>query len=115
MLLTDTGVITKEMHGYAGKTDILFLEANYSEELLMTGPYPGFLKNRISSDKGHLSNDDAIEFLNSMKKSTPDMVYLCHLSDSNNSPACIEQDLKLKLKWKGDIQICKKGEIYESH
>jgi phosphoribosyl 1,2-cyclic phosphodiesterase len=114
MLLTDTGIVTEEMFNYALKTDTLFLEANYSEELLMTGDYPGFLKNRISSDKGHLSNDDAIEFLNSMEDSIPDMVYLCHLSDSNNSPEYIKEDIKLKLKWKGNIKICSKGEIYES-
>jgi len=115
MLLTDTGTVSDEMRNLAAKTNILFLEANYSKELLMTGHYPGFLKNRISSDKGHLSNDDAIEFLNSMKDSTPNMVYLCHLSDSNNSPAYIKEDLKLKLKWKGNIKICNKGEIYESN
>ena len=115
MLLTDTGTVSDEMRSLAAKTNILFLEANYSEELLMTGPYPGFLKNRISSDKGHLSNDDAIEFLNSMEDSTPNMVYLCHLSDSNNSSACIKEDLQLKLKWKGNIKICNKGEIYESN
>ena len=114
MLLTDTGLVTEEMHSYAAKTDTLFLEANYSEELLMTGAYPGFLKKWISSDKGHLSNDDAIEFLNSMEDSNPEMVYLCHLSDSNNSPASIKEDLELKLKWKGNIKICNKGEIYES-
>lgn len=114
MLLTDTGKVSDEMHKLAAKTKTLFLEANYSEELLMSGPYPGFLKNRISSDKGHLSNDDAIEFLNSMEDSIPDMVYLCHLSDSNNSPECIKEDLKLKLKWNGNIKICNKGEIYES-
>ncbi|MCK5201440.1 MAG: MBL fold metallo-hydrolase [Spirochaetales bacterium] len=114
MLLTDTGVVTEEMYSFAAKTEILFLEANYSEELLLTGPYSRFLKNRISSDKGHLSNDDAIEFLNSMEDSTPDMVYLCHLSGTNNSTECIEEDLALKLKWNGNIKICNKGEIYES-
>ncbi len=114
MLLTDTGTVSDEMRNLAAKTKTLFLEANYSEELLLTGPYPGFLKNRISSDKGHLSNDDAIEFLNSMKDSTPEMVYLCHLSGSNNSPEAIKEDMKLKLKWKGNIKICNKGDIYES-
>ena len=115
MLLTDTGVVTEDMHSFVAKTETLFLEANYSEELLMSGPYPEFLKNRISSDKGHLSNDDAIEFLNSMEDSTPNMVYLCHLSDSNNSPEYLNEDLKNKLKWNGNIKICNKGEIYESN
>jgi len=91
------------------------LEANYSPELLSSGSYPDFLKSRISSNTGHLSNDDAIEFLNSMEDSKPSSVYLCHLSSSNNSPECVEEDLKMKLKWTGNIQICRKGEIYESN
>jgi phosphoribosyl 1,2-cyclic phosphodiesterase len=115
MLLTDTGIVTDEMHRFAEKTETLFLEANYSEDLLMSGPYPEFLKNRISSDKGLLSNDAAFDFLNSMTDSTPEMVYLCHLSDSNNSPAAINAALALKLKWIGNIKICNKGEIYESY
>jgi len=115
MLLTDTGCVSKEMHFLAEKTEILFLEANYSPELLSSGSYPDFLKNRISSSTGHLSNDDAIEFLNSMEDSKPSSVYLCHLSSSNNSPKCVEEDLKIKLKWNGNIQICSKGEIYESN
>jgi len=115
MLLTDTGIVTDEMHDLAKNTETLFLESNYSEDLLMTGSYPGFLKNRISSNKGHLSNDAAIEFLNLMDNSTPEMVYLCHLSDSNNSPAAIKEALELKLKWIGNIKICNKGEIYESN
>ena len=114
MLLTDTGHVTDEMRIFAEKTETMFLEANYSVEMLQAGPYPGFLKNRISSKKGHLSNYDAIEFLNSMRDSTPHMVYLCHLSDSNNSPERIRKDMELKLKWNGNIKICNKGEIYES-
>jgi phosphoribosyl 1,2-cyclic phosphodiesterase len=114
MVLTDTGIVTTEMRSFAKKTETLFLEANYSSELLEFGPYPSFLKNRIDSDTGHLSNDDAIEFLNSMEDSTINMVYLCHLSDSNNSPECLDEDLKSKLTWKGNIKICNKGGIYES-
>jgi phosphoribosyl 1,2-cyclic phosphodiesterase len=114
MLLTDTGVITDEMRSLAKKTETIFLEANYSVELLESGSYPEFLKKRISSDKGHLSNDDAIEFLNTMEDSALRMVYLCHLSGSNNTPGHIMNDLEKKLKWNGNIKICNKGEIYES-
>ncbi len=115
MLLTDTGCISEEMLLLAKKSEILFLEANYSPELLSSGSYPDFLKNRISSDTGHLSNDDAIEFLNSLEDNKPSSIYLCHLSSSNNSPECVEEDLKNKLKWTGNIQVCSKGEIYESN
>ncbi len=114
MLLTDTGIITEEMHRYAKKTETLFLEANYSEELLSSGPYPQFLKNRISSDHGHLSNYDAIEFLNTMEGSMLKKIFLCHLSGTNNTPDQVKYDLSSKLNWDSNIQICSKGEIYES-
>ncbi len=114
MLLTDTGTITEEMYNFARKTEILFLEANYSPEMLASGSYPQFLKKRISSNKGHLSNNDAIEFLNSIKDGILKKVYLCHLSGSNNTPDRVKSDLISKLNWDTDIQICSKGEIYES-
>ena len=112
--ITDTGKVTEQMLDYAAISDILFLEANYCTEMLERGPYPAYLKKRIRSDKGHLSNSDAISFLNKLNErdgSNPGIIYFCHLSEVNNSPEKLENDIKKYLKLKKPYIICKKGEI----
>ena len=66
--------------------DGLILEANYDPQMLMHGPYPGFLKQRIQSPLGHLSNQQAGEILLKVAGERTKMVLLAHLSNQNNSP-----------------------------
>ncbi len=110
MVLTDTGVITQEMYRLMRKSDVLFLEANYEDEMLAHGPYPPFLKRRIASATGHLSNAEAIDALNVLGEvNSPEHVYLCHMSDKNNHPAVVEDRLKRQLTCSMNITICNKG------
>ena len=60
-VVTDTGIITEEIFSEIKDVDFLVLEANYEEEMLLTGRYPYFLKQRIKGEYGHLSNIDAAE------------------------------------------------------
>ncbi len=110
-LLTDTGRIPDEAEKYVMQSDILFLEANYDEEMLKKGPYPYYLKERILSEKGHLSNIDAVNFLNKLGDNKgPSIVYLCHLSDTNNSVELLKDLLKKEYRETDrKIIICKKG------
>lgn len=118
-IITDTGVITEKMKEYARKSDILFLEANHNIEMLKNGPYPYFLKKRILSSHGHLSNLDAISLLNSFSdpspqielfdRSSPALTYFCHLSGTNNSPEQLEEDIRHNLSWRGKWIICEKN------
>ena len=55
-LMTDCGKITEEMCRFINQAENLVIEANYDEAMLMTGPYPLYLKNRIQSGLGHSSN-----------------------------------------------------------
>ncbi len=91
--LTDTGKILPPMYEYAQNSDVLFLESNYSPDLLANGPYPAFLKARISSPRGHLSNHDAAEFLCKADLSRLQKLYLCHLSEVNNTPQAVQQEV----------------------
>ncbi len=87
-LITDTGCITPQMEDLAASSDYLFLESNYSPELLHKGPYPQFLKKRILSPQGHLSNLDAAAFmsrLDSRDEKRLKKIFLCHLSEKNNT------------------------------
>jgi hypothetical protein len=55
--------------------------------MLDRGPYPGFLKRRIRSDLGHLSNHDAARTLAKTPRKGAMSVFLAHLSRQNNHPA----------------------------
>ncbi len=86
VLITDTGIYSEEMLLHAKNADLLFLESNYDVEMLRTGPYPLYLKKRIAGERGHLSNDQAREFLTLCGyEETQKPVYLIHVSDSNNA------------------------------
>lgn len=65
---------------------LILLEANYCVDMLRQGPYPWFLKRRISSRKGHLSNDQMRELLRRVAGPRLQHVLLCHLSEENNAP-----------------------------
>jgi len=92
-LMTDTGVVTEEMLEYVSDADLLVLEANHDTELLRQGRYPHYLKQRILSDHGHLSNSQAAEALLRLygRHEKKRVVLLAHLSGENNTPAIAEQ------------------------
>ena len=60
-IITDTGYVTDDCYRYMRKADILVLESNHDESMLRIGRYPWFLKQRILSKSGHLSNEAAAE------------------------------------------------------
>ena len=112
-IISDTGAVSDEMLELAAMSDVLFLEANYNEDMLWNGPYPSFLKERIASEYGHLSNEAAMNFLNEAggrDGSRLKKVFFCHLSSTNNTPEILKKDLNRYLKWKGEWVICPKGQ-----
>ncbi|MBE6713682.1 MAG: MBL fold metallo-hydrolase [Ruminococcaceae bacterium] len=62
------------------------IEANHDRGMLMYGPYPQFLKERILSKLGHLSNKDSAILCCEMAKSGTEKIILAHLSFENNTP-----------------------------
>lgn len=85
-LATDVGCITPQIEYYAKKSNHLIIESNYDEQMLRTGRYPQQLKERISSGKGHLSNQQTAHFLKQVYTSVLKDIWLCHLSADNNTP-----------------------------
>ena len=85
-LITDVGHVTDEIKSYIGRANYLVLEANHDLEMLAKGKYPVFLKERILSEDGHLSNKECGMVL--AENATPLLkkVWLCHLSEENNHP-----------------------------
>ncbi|SIQ43802.1 MBL fold metallo-hydrolase [Halanaerobium kushneri] len=86
VLATDTGVMNEEIIGKIKGADFFVLESNHDLEMLMTGKYPYFLKNRIKGIEGHLSNDDTAALLPKLIKDNFPTVVLAHLSEENNNP-----------------------------
>lgn len=85
--LTDTGIVTDEAHEALFGARILAVESNHDPNLLSSGPYPGYLKRRISSERGHLSNDQAAQALEGLLSDRLEQVVAMHLSAENNLPS----------------------------
>lgn len=85
-LITDVGHVTDEIRRYAGMVRHLVIEANYDSEMLHTGSYPDFLKERVASPLGHLSNAETAELLSQVYHPEMENIWLCHLSKDNNHP-----------------------------
>lgn len=89
-ILTDTGIVTEEAAQTLAGVDTLLLEANHDVAMLERGPYPYYLKRRILSDRGHLSNAAAAEFARFAAAHGTRDILLAHLSKENNTPALAE-------------------------
>ncbi|MFM9413413.1 MBL fold metallo-hydrolase [Peptococcus simiae] len=84
--VTDTGRTSSDMARYLAASDMVVLEANHDVDLLKTGPYPFYLKERILSPYGHLSNATAARLLADHLDDRTRLVVLAHLSEKNNRP-----------------------------
>ena len=85
-ILTDIGYVTKNIYDIMQGVDGILLEANHNVDMLQHGPYPYYLRQRILSKKGHLSNDECGLFAADLADSGTKLVILAHLSDKNNTP-----------------------------
>lgn len=83
---TDLGSVTHLVRQRLKGCHALVLEMNHDREMLLAGPYPWALKQRIRSRTGHLSNDDAVEFLKELWQPDLRHIILAHLSRTNNLP-----------------------------
>ncbi len=89
-IFTDIGQPCDHVTRHFKQCNAAFLEANYDENLLAQGSYPVYLKNRIRSDKGHMSNDQARELFMMHKPPFMSHLFLSHLSRDNNSPRIVK-------------------------
>ena len=85
-IVTDTGLITKEMFEKIKGADIAVIESNYDEEMLSFCGYSPSLKQRIRSDYGHLSNSEAGYLGIALVKTGTKNLLLAHLSRESNLP-----------------------------
>lgn len=100
-LVTDTGMLDRSQEKEISNSDILFIESNHDEFMLEKGLYPRYLKDRISSINGHLSNDDAAKSLERILKGRQEIVVLGHLSKDNNVPELAYETTEKRLREAG--------------
>lgn len=99
---TDLGEVTDEVRENADGADFVFIEANYDGELLRrNGKYPDYVKARIASKKGHLSNADSALYISQLVEKGATRIVLAHLSRENNSSGIAFGDTERVLSGRG--------------
>lgn len=86
VVATDLGEITERAYYYMSRASYLMIEANYDLQMLRLGRYPEYLKARIMGGHGHLDNCQTAAFLKEVVNPAMNHIFLCHLSQDNNTP-----------------------------
>lgn len=86
VIMTDIGEMTSEAIAFAGNADTVVIESNYDMGMLLTGSYTYELKMRICKGCGHLCNDKCAEAIKQFCNPGLKHIFLCHLSENNNTP-----------------------------
>ena len=96
--ITDTGYINNKYFDILKNRNVYIMESNHDIEMLNNGPYNFKLRQRILSDKGHLSNYDCSRYLANFIGSNTDTVVLAHLSEDNNTEELAYNTLVSRLR-----------------
>ena len=102
--VTDTGYINNRNLKKLVNKDLYIFESNHDVKMLMDGPYPYILKQRVLSDKGHLSNELSGTYLKELIGDKTKKIVLAHLSEINNTPEVALKTVKSIVDNK-DIEI----------
>ena len=102
---TDLGYVTDDVRGALLGCESVILECNHDKEMLLTGPYPYHLKERILSRYGHLSNDDCAAFAGELVEGGTRHLMLAHLSEQNNDPSLAYNEVLVSIG-RDDVQLC---------
>ncbi|MBR5988733.1 MAG: MBL fold metallo-hydrolase [Prevotella sp.] len=103
VIITDMGSVTEDIKEAISRANYLVIEANHDIEMLKNGPYPEYLKKRILSGSGHLSNTDCGHALAENITEGLRHVWLCHLSEENNHPELARKTVETILRSYGII------------
>ena len=86
VIMTDIGRMVPQALAFAQQADTVVIESNYDLEMLRHGPYPKVLQDRICGGHGHLSNAECAEAIRDFLHPGLRNIFLCHLSEHNNTP-----------------------------
>jgi phosphoribosyl 1,2-cyclic phosphodiesterase len=105
-IATDMGCVTDEVRENLLGADAALIEANHDEDMLRYGRYPVFLKRRILSEHGHLSNENCAQLARELAGSGTGTIILGHLSRENNTPAAAMRAVGAALEGTGVSLLC---------
>lgn len=94
---TDLGCVTEAVDNAVLGTGTVLLESNYDEDMMLFGSYPRYLKQRICSERGHLSNIASAEQALRLIENGTRNIILGHLSQENNTPELAEKTVTDRL------------------
>ena len=97
-ILSDLGSISARVLNAFTELDAVSVEFNHDISLLQRGPYPSYLKTRISGDFGHLNNEQAAKLIELIASDRLHTVVACHVSETNNDVALVTKALESVLK-----------------
>ncbi|WP_288866755.1 MBL fold metallo-hydrolase [uncultured Sneathia sp.] len=103
--VTDIGKITNIVRQNCMNSDYIAFESNYDLGMLLNGRYSWDLKNRVKSNVGHISNDEASTFLENISNNRLKEIFLLHLSEENNTPNIAYKTLEEKIDKRIKINI----------
>ena len=111
-VMTDIGEVDSTLQKEFSQCDAVFLEANYDVDMLMTGIYPEHLKERVSSSKGHLSNEQALNLVEQFASNNLKTILLSHISPVNNTrELALEHFSSISEKY--DVKLTSRQKISE--
>lgn len=93
-VVTDTGFVNDAMKEKMKGSNLYLMESNHDVEMLKLGSYPWSLKQRVLSNRGHLSNADAGMVLGDLVSASGEIILLGHLSEENNNPDLAHKTVK---------------------
>lgn len=102
-ILTDVGFITPYIEQQYSGCDGLLVEANHDLQLLDSGSYPRFLKERVSSQWGHLNNNQTAALIEIIDQSCIKKLVIGHISQSNNNKDIVKRVIDNVFKGSGDV------------
>lgn len=104
VIMTDIGRMTEQGLSFASQAGTVVIESNYDPYMLEHGPYPEDLQARIRGGHGHLSNPECAEAISKFAHEGLRNVFLCHLSEHNNTPELAMKASRPMLD--GSIRVC---------
>lgn len=100
---TDLGIVTRLVADKLRDCRALNLESNHDVDMLMNGPYPWELKQRIKSRHGHISNEESLALLHDLAHAGLQALVMAHLSEVNNHPDHVTRTTQAFLR---DQNVC---------